>query len=53
MIKFNKPELLNGTQLLQELNAIGLTITSSPMVDENNEPSNVFLVTFSNIGILN
>jgi len=23
------------------------------MVDENNEPSNVFLVTFSNIGILN
>lgn len=33
MIKFNKPENLNGTQLLEELNAAGISITESPSID--------------------
>ena len=35
MIQFTKPINLNGTELLQELNAAGITITESPMVDGN------------------
>lgn len=37
MIKFNKPVSLNGTQLLSELNAAGVTITNSPLIDGNGE----------------
>lgn len=33
MIKFDKPENLNGTELLAELNAAGISITEIPMVD--------------------
>jgi hypothetical protein len=37
MIKFNKPENLNGTELLAELNAAEVTITQPPLVDGNND----------------
>lgn len=37
MIKFNKPVSLNGTQLLNELNEAGVTITNSPLIDGNGE----------------
>jgi hypothetical protein len=37
MIKFNKPENLNGTELLAELNAAQVSITKPPSVDGNNE----------------
>ncbi len=37
MIKFNKPVNLNGTQLLSELNAAGVTITDSPLIDGNGD----------------
>jgi hypothetical protein len=37
MIKFNKPENLNGTELLAELNAAKVTITQPPLVDGNND----------------
>ena len=37
MIKFNKPENLNGTELLAELNAGQVKITQPPMVDGNND----------------
>jgi hypothetical protein len=33
MIQFTKPENLNGAELLTELNAGGVTITSRPMID--------------------
>jgi hypothetical protein len=36
MIKFIKPENLNGDELLLELNAAGVTITQSPILDGNN-----------------
>ena len=38
MIKFNKPNNLNGTELRQELNAAGVKITDKPLsvrVDNN------------------
>jgi hypothetical protein len=33
MIKFNKPEKLNGTELLAELNAGKIKITEPPLID--------------------
>ena len=33
MITFTKPENLNGTELLTELNAGGVMITEKPMID--------------------
>jgi hypothetical protein len=33
MMQFTKPENLNGTELLAELNAGGVTITQSPVID--------------------
>ena len=33
MIKFDKPENLNGTELLAELNAAGISITEIPTID--------------------
>jgi len=33
MIKFNKPENLNGAELLAELNAAGVEITNPPEID--------------------
>ncbi len=33
MIQFTKPANLNGTELLAELNAGGVAITQSPMID--------------------
>jgi hypothetical protein len=35
MIEFAKPKNLNGTELLAELNAGGISITQSPMLDGN------------------
>jgi hypothetical protein len=37
MIKFNKPENLNGTELLAELKVAKVTITQPPLVDGNND----------------
>jgi len=37
MIEFTKPTNLNGTELLAELNAGGVAITQSPMVDGNGD----------------
>jgi hypothetical protein len=37
MIKFNKPNNLNGKELLNELNVAGVTITESPFLDGNGE----------------
>ena len=36
MIKFTKPENLNGAELLTELNAGGVVITKPPSIDGNN-----------------
>ena len=33
MIQFTKPANLNGVELLAELNAAGVAITESPMID--------------------
>ena len=33
MMQFTKPENLNGTELLTELNAGGVMITEKPMID--------------------
>ena len=33
MIQFTKPQNLNGAELLAELNAAGVSITNSPMID--------------------
>ena len=33
MIQFTKPKNLNGTELLAELNAAGVIIAESPMID--------------------
>jgi hypothetical protein len=35
MIRFDKPKNLNGTELLAELNAAGVSISQSPMLDGN------------------
>jgi hypothetical protein len=35
MIEFAKPKNLNGTELLAELNAAGVSISQSPMLDGN------------------
>lgn len=37
MIQFNKPENLNGTELLNELNAAGVKITEPPLIDGNSD----------------
>lgn len=37
MIKFNKPEKLNGSQLVDELKAQNIKISQPPMIDENND----------------
>lgn len=37
MIKFDKPENLNGAELLAELNAAGIKITEPPLIDGNGE----------------
>jgi hypothetical protein len=39
MIKFNKPEQLNGEQLIQELKAIGVIVNdkTSPLIDGNGD----------------
>lgn len=40
MIRFNKPENLNGAELLDELSAIGIVLdklNQAPLVDENND----------------
>ena len=37
MIKFNKPENLNGTELLAELNAGQVKITQPPLIDGNGD----------------
>jgi hypothetical protein len=35
MITFNKPTNLNGTELLQQLNDGGVSITEPPLIDGN------------------
>jgi hypothetical protein len=35
MIKFDKPENLNGQELLNELNSAGIVITNSPVLDDD------------------
>jgi len=37
MIKFIKPTNLNGTELLNELNAAGVPITEPPFIDGNGD----------------
>lgn len=37
MIKFNKPQNINGTELLAELNAAGVKITEPPLIDGNDD----------------
>jgi hypothetical protein len=37
MIKYNKPTNLNGTELLAELNAAGIPIVNSPIIDGNGD----------------
>jgi len=37
MIKFNKPENLNGTELIDELNNAGVKIDTPPLIDGNND----------------
>lgn len=37
MIKFTKPTNLNGIELLEELNAVGVSITEPPFVDGNGD----------------
>lgn len=37
MIKFDKPANLNGTELLAELNAAGVKITTPPEIDGNGD----------------
>ena len=37
MIKFNKPNNLNGKELLEELNSAGVTITELPFINGNGE----------------
>lgn len=35
MIQFEKPTNLNGSELLDELKAVGITIESAPFIDAN------------------
>jgi hypothetical protein len=37
MIQFNKPQNLNGAELLNELKASGVVVTGLPLIDENGE----------------
>jgi hypothetical protein len=37
MIKFTKPQNLNGSELLAELNAAGVSITEPPFIDGHGE----------------
>ena len=37
MIQFNKPTNLNGTELLAELNAGGVSISELPLIDGNGD----------------
>jgi len=37
MIKFTKPDNLNGAELIEELQANGVVITQVPVVDGNND----------------
>jgi hypothetical protein len=37
MIQFTQPTNLNGTELLTELNAAGVTVTKKPMIDGNGD----------------
>lgn len=37
MIKFNKPKNLNGTELLNELNAANVSIINPPEIDGNGD----------------
>jgi hypothetical protein len=37
MIKFNKPINLNGSELLEELNAAGVKIIEKPYLDDNGD----------------
>ena len=37
MIKFNKPENLNGAELINELTAAKIKVTGNPMVDGNGD----------------
>lgn len=37
MIKFDKPTNLNGSELLTELNAGGVVITQTPLIDGNGD----------------
>jgi len=37
MIKFSKPTNLNGTELIDELNAAGIAITESPFVNASGD----------------
>jgi hypothetical protein len=37
MIQFTKPTNLNGTELLAELNAAGVSITDFPLIDGNGD----------------
>lgn len=35
MIEFNKPQNLNGAELLNELKAVGITVEGLPLIDED------------------
>ena len=35
MIKFNRPENLNGTELLAELSSVGVELKQLPLIDAN------------------
>lgn len=37
MIKFNKPTNLNGTELVNELESVGITVNDLPFVDGNDD----------------
>ena len=37
MIQFTKPKNLNGAELLGQLNANGIAITTAPYIDENQD----------------
>ena len=37
MIKFNKPQNLNGAELIDELTAAGVTVTDSPYLDAHGD----------------
>jgi hypothetical protein len=37
MIKFNKPENINGVELLDELKNAGVAITKPPFIDDNGD----------------